>query len=346
MTNVIIAIAMISEWIGLRISGNLDCPAVVISIVKAIDYTFTPLSGGALIVLMHNSKRKLTLLYSIFLGNALLQIISIIPEWMVVIDEQHYYSHGPLYPVYACVYIIVLAFLVFKSIQYGKSFKKQNRISLYATVGLIFVGVLMQEVFGGEVRTAYLALTLGATYLFIHYSEFKQISMDETIYQQQVTISEDPLTGLLSRFSYMEAMSAYKNNIPEDLAVYMIDINGLKLVNDTIGHEAGDELICGVANCITYTLDESSKAYRIGGDEFVIISNQNREMIEQFIIKFKDAISKWSGNKVKSLNVSIGYVLAKENPGLSIEELVKEADQKMYDQKKEFYKDHDKDRRR
>ena len=53
-----------------------------------------------------------------------------------------------------------------------------------------------------------------------------------------------------------------KNNF----VVFLIDINGLKVVNDTLGHEAGDELICGAAACITSTFKDKGNTYRIGGD--------------------------------------------------------------------------------
>ncbi|MBR5705734.1 MAG: diguanylate cyclase, partial [Deltaproteobacteria bacterium] len=59
---------------------------------------------------------------------------------------------------------------------------------------------------------------------------------------------------------------------PEDLAVFSIDVNGLKTVNDSLGHDAGDELIRGAADCISAAFGQTGKCYRTGGDEFVVLA--------------------------------------------------------------------------
>ncbi len=58
---------------------------------------------------------------------------------------------------------------------------------------------------GGSCRVAYLAATFGSIFLFIHYSEFSQLQQDEKISEQQVRIANDPLTGVFSRFPYVDA---------------------------------------------------------------------------------------------------------------------------------------------
>lgn len=133
-----------------------------------------------------------------------------------------------------------------RMLNYGKSFRKQNRTSLSATIILACAGIAMQELLGWNCRVAYLT----ATFLYIHYSEFSQLRLDEKLTEQQVKLSNDPLTGVLSRFAYVDAIHSYTECCPDNFVVFLIDINGLKVVNDTIGHAAGDELICGVADCI------------------------------------------------------------------------------------------------
>lgn len=170
------------------------------------------------------------------------------------------------------------------------------------------------------------------------YYTMQQVKMDEKLNEQSVKISIDPLTGVFSRFAYNDMMESYNNQAPEDFVAFLIDINGLKVVNDTLGHEAGDELICGAADCIMKAVGNKGRTFRIGGDEFVVFGTMKKEQAEETLMEMDRIITSWSGEKVKNLSVSAGYALASEFTGYSIEDLTKEADKAMYEQKKEFYR--------
>lgn len=105
------------------------------------------MTGGALIMLMQKPNTKSRSLRALFIGNAVFQVITAFRGWMVVIDDQNY-MHGPLYPVYMVFYSAVIIIITIRMLSYGRSFQKQNRKSLYATILLVFVGIGMQEVLG------------------------------------------------------------------------------------------------------------------------------------------------------------------------------------------------------
>lgn len=170
------------------------------------------------------------------------------------------------------------------------------------------------------------------------YYTMQQVKMDKKLNEQSVKISIDPLTGVFSRFAYNDVMESYDNQAPEDFVAFLIDINGLKVVNDTLGHEAGDELICGAADCIMKAVGNKGRTFRIGGDEFVVFGTMKKEQAEETLMEMDRIITSWSGEKVKNLSVSAGYALASEFTGYSIEDLTKEADKAMYEQKKDFYR--------
>ncbi len=170
------------------------------------------------------------------------------------------------------------------------------------------------------------------------YYTMQQVKMDEKLNEQSVKISIDPLTGVFSRFAYNDVMESYDNQAPEDFVAFLIDINGLKVVNNTLGHEAGDELICGAADCIMKAVGNKGRTFRIGGDEFVVFGTMKKEQADETLLEMNRIITSWSGEKVKNLSVSAGYALASEFTGYSIEDLTKEADKAMYEQKKEFYR--------
>lgn len=338
VTNSLITLAAIVEYIGVWIGGHENIPKGVLAAVKAADYIFTPMTGGALIMLMYEQKKKNRLLLRLFIGNAVIQVLSVFQGWMVVINDQNHYTHGRLYPLYMAFYLLIIVILMLRMLEYGKSFHKQNRGALYATITLVGIGIGMQEFSGGECRVAYLAAAFGVTFLYIHYSEFSQLRLDEKIIEQQAMLLNDPLTGVFSRFAYIQKMNTYADCLPGNLAVFLIDINGLKTVNDSVGHEAGDELICAAARCIRTSVGKNGETFRIGGDEFVVFASMAQEQVELALLELKHETEKWSGETVDQVSLSVGYARAEEYKGFTVEELVKEADKGMYEQKKEYYR--------
>ncbi len=228
--------------------------------------------------------------------------------------------------------------------------RKQNHASLYAAIILVIAGVLIQGLSESEVRTAYIALTIGAMLLFIQYTEHAALEMDDYLKQQQLQIDTDPLTGVRSRSAYYRVIRSLDMSemLPAELAVFTIDINGLKRVNDSLGHDAGDELICGAADCIRKALAAEGNCYRTGGDEFVVLTSMNREMAKTALIQLKMEADHWQGKKVKSLSLSAGCALMEEydTRGMTAEMLVRESDKAMYEAKAAYYRRKGNDRRR
>lgn len=97
-TNFLIALAATAEYAGVHLNGNPDFPRWMLPAVKAIDYTLTPMTGGALILLMGKPGQKHPGLWALFAGNTAFQLLSVFHSWMIVVDDQNHYARGPLYP--------------------------------------------------------------------------------------------------------------------------------------------------------------------------------------------------------------------------------------------------------
>ena len=147
----------------------------------------------------------------------------------------------------------------------------------------------------------------------------------------------DKLTHCLNRRAYENDMHNFSDNHEEDFVFISIDVNGLKKVNDTMGHAAGDELLSGAARCMRRSFGEVGKVYRTGGDEFAIILFADDEKLAELKETFEEKVAGWSGKLVKSLSVSCGYVTAKEFPDFTAEEIAKLADVRMYEEKADHY---------
>ncbi len=145
----------------------------------------------------------------------------------------------------------------------------------------------------------------------------------------------DPLTGLANRRSLTTSISAAleiagPSNI---LAVYMMDLDGFKQVNDKFGHDVGDELLVAVASRLKNNLRNSDVVARLGGDEFLVMSNglstdsQAQELGEKLLAAFAAPFSLSSQDCL--VGMTIGYALAPHD-GQSSAQLLKRADAAMY----------------
>lgn len=138
----------------------------------------------------------------------------------------------------------------------------------------------------------------------------------------------DMLTGLYNRNRYIERLEAYKQVQDQQIGAIYIDLNGLKKVNDEQGHRAGDELIVRAAGTIAGIFAED--AYRVGGDEFVVILLDVSR--EDFARKTEQLRRQMQENGV---DASIGGVWQASTENL--EDLLRLADENMYREKKRCY---------
>ena len=166
----------------------------------------------------------------------------------------------------------------------------------------------------------------------------------EMLYQLSLT---DRLTGCYNRTAYEDAMREYgRQGIESDFVCVSADVNGLKKVNDTLGHAAGDELLRGAAACLQNSLGAYGDIYRIGGDEFTALLSADEETVEKAMETLNAAVNSWDGRSVDKFAMSVGYVCSREFPEDDAEALAKRADERMYESKLEFYLKTENDRRK
>ncbi len=338
LTYSLIFLASMAEWVGIRMNGNMNIPGYVLHFVKCCDYILTPLAGAAFVAQLRIKSIWTKILHGIVLFNVLFQFASLFTDWTVYIDGAHTYNHGSLYWIYMLVYLLITIIVVIQFRIYDKRFKIQNRFTLYLIMGFVLIGIFMQEFFGSEIRTAYLGFTIGAFMMYIHSTEFAQQRSDEHILEQQIKIKTDALTGLLSRHAYSAALDEYKDNMPQDFIAFSIDVNGLKKVNDTWGHEAGDDLICAAARLIERVYGKYGECFRTGGDEFIVLAQMNSESAGKSVDLINRYAGEWHNDHGITLSLSIGYAALNGRTDLSCEALIREADSRMYDAKDEHYR--------
>ena len=145
----------------------------------------------------------------------------------------------------------------------------------------------------------------------------------------------DQMTGLQNRRAYSEKLDQLALALPADCCIIMADINGLKKTNDTIGHEGGDELIVGTAECLRQSFPGVDSIYRIGGDEFCVVLNSDEEGATECLRRLEEISRAWKGKYIDGISVSYGFARANEFPDL--DSMQKAADERMYSFKNNYY---------
>ena len=143
----------------------------------------------------------------------------------------------------------------------------------------------------------------------------------------------DFLTGFANRTAFEGAKARLDSDEHYPLSVILCDVNGLKEVNDTLGHKYGDMLINSIAKVLDDVTPKHHFVARIGGDEFIyLIPNSNQSAVNEFIMTIKEALAKQEGLPFK-LSMAIGTA-TKQHPSEILDDIIAEADHEMYADKK------------
>ena len=141
----------------------------------------------------------------------------------------------------------------------------------------------------------------------------------------------DMLTGLYNRTYFEEEMLRRDKSGEVEIGLIIFDLDGLKLVNDSFGHEQGDDLLVRTAELIRSCFAESDLVARIGGDEIAVLMNRTSpEMIEAAMLRVYEAVeaAQLQPQRIPiSLSAGSAY---RTDVSVSMRELFREADNKMY----------------
>ena len=154
----------------------------------------------------------------------------------------------------------------------------------------------------------------------------------------------DDLTGLYNRrgfFALAEQRFKVARRENTRLLFIIADIDGLKKINDSFGHELGDHAIRDAAGILKDTFRESDIIGRIGGDEYaIVVEESSPESAETVTARLSDKIDVFKKEHVRpyQLSVSIGIAHCDPISSCSIDEILAKADELMYQQKKAKYK--------
>lgn len=145
---------------------------------------------------------------------------------------------------------------------------------------------------------------------------------------------KDKLTGLYNRHHFEECIDKLEKNSPYPISMIMIDVDGLKIINDTLGHRYGDEALKVTASLLKKTFRKRDIVVRLGGDEFaVLLPDTPQNIVEEKCRFLSEALKRYNTqNKHLPVHFSVGYATSEESKD-SLWKLMEEADLNMYIQK-------------
>ena len=264
--------------------------------------------------------------------------VILITEWILFMTGLVDFS-GMLIPIQVECVIAVCIFSVF--LVWKRELFLVGEVIRYGTWALLgtLVATLVAYFRSGNwllwaLGTAFIVLASVISSVFIKLNRVIKEAAQTKQYKEYALT--DIMTGLNSRYAYTIFEAQQKVGHPsKDLHLIFLDIDLLKKANDTLGHVAGDEMIIAVSKCIKEAFGDVAECFRMGGDEFLVAMTAEQYAVEKRIALFNQLVSKWSGRYVDHINVSYGIAAANEHPGLNFEELLKTADDMMYQRKKQ-----------
>lgn len=169
---------------------------------------------------------------------------------------------------------------------------------------------------------------------------YVEVEVENRVYKELAL--RDVLTHLPNRAALEKRIESLEESgsICKYLTVILMDVNGLKPVNDKSGHGAGDRLLCEAAKSIRTAFPEEQDAwYRLGGDEFVVLMTETMLDNEECQERILRATEKWKDYEDGPISISCGSKTVKDVKVTrdSVQNLMHEADQMMYRNKIQYY---------
>ena len=296
-----------------------------------------------------------------FIAELVLLIINVYTPILFAVDENAVYTgyaaRNIMLWAQIGMYSIVTLFSIFYTfISKTKHYRKYIAVSLFSIVMIVCIAIQLSDPYipfysigcliGVCILDTYALSDTKETFKSAYQETSKINEENQERLGEALTLAyTDPLTGVKSKHAYVELEEKYDRLINEnkidDFAILVFDLNGLKHINDTLGHEKGDEYIKESVSIIASFFPFES-IYRFGGDEFVVVLNgeeyKNRQKFHNEFMKQIDA-NAHEGNKPI---ISSGISRYRKGTDNTFRAVFYRADKMMYSRKELLKEHHDK----
>ncbi|MCR5691602.1 MAG: GGDEF domain-containing protein [Eubacterium sp.] len=277
-----------------------------------------------------NSKRLACFMYTICGLGLIGLVINLFQPFLYWFDENHRYVRGDWFFVYtglSGVFIVIGLVLYGLGRIRGGAFKFYPVFQFFLPV-IVCMGI---QSAGYGVSTFWCGIAVGITVMSMSI--------------QRENLFKDKLTGLYNRY-YLDKLEVEKRN-QREFCMMMIDMNDFKQINDDFGHLTGDQALVDMAGILRGSVANRGTVIRYAGDEFVALINlATQEEAEAFNEELQTNIKEFNkkNNRQYKLSASSGYGIF-DLQKISMDEIVEMVDRKMYENKEQYYINHDRRRK-
>lgn len=254
------------------------------------------------------NRKHRNILYLFAAINAVISFMSISTGWAFYYDGTHHLHFGVLAPLsysLSALYTMVLLIASIRKFQLG--FRHECVFLIFLCCGIL-TGVIMNNTFGFRFLISGMAV-LSCIFYYLFFTT--------------QTLTRDALTNALNRHSFYKDVERMKK---QSMFLIALDLNGLKQINDLLGHDEGDKAILAVSKSVFSVIPNKCKFYRMGGDEFEILCpNMSETEIQGIVIKLKQEVC------LKGYSTAIGYGAYRK--GMDFDAVFKDVDAMMYEDK-------------
>lgn len=343
ITFVLVMIGALCEFAGVVLDQMIYSPAWMHRVVTITEFSLTPFLPLALSRSIRIKKPLMVM--DILMGVHCCLEFALFPFKLIFyITPDGHFERGPLFFVYMLFCLVSFIYIIAVFIYLGRKNKSANPAVMILIILIMVVGQV--AVIVHEVNSGYISICFTAILLYIFTQNLQRRQLLNTIDSEHRIANSDSLTGVSSRHHYEYKINQLNELIKEksqdvEFAVCECDLNNLKKINDTYGHEYGDNYIKACCKVIC-NMFKHSQVFRIGGDEFVVLIQgddyYDLEGLKIMLKEFSENEVRKNSSVLEQLSFAAGFAKYNLNLDRSYNDVFKRADIEMYANKKELKK--------
>lgn len=309
--NIFVILWIITDFLYMGV-GTQEA-VIVRRLASFVNFAASPIVPILLATVFSNRRRKFRYYLPVAI-NIVICLISTFYPLVFFITLKNGYQRGFLFLFPIAVALLYTVILLFEPSARHRRAQRQERIFLILVIFLLVCAMTLEIL----LRMSFMLWNMAGLSLILYY-----LLLNVNYF------TLDSLTGCYNRMAYNWTISAIEGK--RNCIITTMDLNGLKQVNDTAGHAEGDRLLLRFATIIIENTSSSSDLYRIGGDEFVLITK--KEKLSKYYSGMEKVLMAAENEEISFARGEVEYL-----PEQLIEDVIALADERMYDMKKKMKK--------
>ena len=313
----LLGVMIASSWVDCSLVGRAPTAAVLTArrLAFCFHFGFSPAAPMVLALIHRKEGREKWWFFVPETAALTVNLISLFTGCVVRVTSQNTVELGPLYFLSYLAGGLYLLLLLSRAMDQHYRPNRQAEGALITSAIIVFaVAIILEVVFS----LRFILWSAAVAFLALY---FLQLNVEKVAY--------DPLTGTHSAVAFSNTMEKVRRG--RDCTIAMVDMNGLKYINDTFGHSAGNEALKQMSGAVLSAAEgHRMRVYRHGGDEFMVVSLRLcRAEMEQIL---ETALTRCG--EVEGTPVTFAYGVTEFHSGSDLRAAITEADERMYAHKK------------